>query len=198
MYLSAKMTKLFKVVAVQSTYIIVWLMMLIKYALEFSFKIKEKFDTMCLFYLIFVSVMLVISVISSILLITFIHKMENRKSDIKTVTNVTYKQKSFTNDFLLAYILPLLSFFNISSDSSLDIISLIFCILLLLIFTLFAYKQNYIFSNIIMELLDYRQYHINFTIQNNSMESILIVKGKKFKDESTVDLIIIDGFAFMK
>lgn len=173
--------------------------MLAKYILEFALNIKEDFNTMCKIYLCFVSFMVGLSTISSVLLVYFIRKMENRKSDIKTVTNVIYKRKNFTNDFLLAYILPVLSFFNIGADIRIDIISLLFCVILILIFTFFAYKQNYIFSNIIMELFDYRQYLIKYSIDKyNDMESILIVKGEKFKEKSIANLVILDGFSFMK
>lgn len=191
------MTNFFKLISTFSTFVIVWLVVFIKLIIEILFQLK----TINVYFYIYLSLVLLFLISSFVCTGILIYFLKSSKKDIGQTFNVqviNVQKKSFSTDFLIAYLLPLLSFFNIETDSRFDLINFLICIMLLFVITFLAYKEDYIFTNIVIVMLNYKQYSVRVKINFNGNEYIndyLAITKVNAKDLSnSVSIKVLDNF----
>lgn len=191
------MTIFFKLISTFSTFVIVWLVVFIKLIIEILFQLK----TINVYFYIYLSLVLLFLISSFVCTGILIYFLKSSKKDIGQTFNVqviNVQKKSFSTDFLIAYLLPLLSFFNIETDSRFDLINFLICIMLLFVITFLAYKEDYIFTNIVIVMLNYKQYSVRVKINFNGNEYIndyLAITKVNAKDLSnSTSIKVLDNF----
>lgn len=192
------MTKFFKLVSILSTFLPVWVIVVFKLVLEIIFNLKI-INVYFYIYLSLVCIFLVFSVILTLILILFLKTDKKRVGQNFNVEVMNVDKKNFSTDFLVAYLLPLLSFFNTDNNPKIDLINLFVCVVLLIIISFLAYKESYIFINIIIVLLNYKQYIVNVKILyegNEYFKNYIWITKNNLENmkHNTTNIKVIDNF----